>query len=105
MLFVFIRGLTGRVFKILPLKEEMDNGNDVHLNEYIASLARDASGALETFPQLQEMEGYITVVNTLQYISLNEVDHTVCKQEVFKMLRILNQIEESHGRNGGGHHA
>ena len=104
MLFVFIRGLTGRIFKILPLKEEMDSGNDVHLNEYISSLVRDASGALETFPQLKEMEEYITVVNTLQYISLNEIDHAVCKQEVFKMLRILNQIEAYQGGNGGEHY-
>lgn len=97
MLYVFIHSLTGRVFKILPLKEDSDAGVNTHLGEYIGSVVRDAVGALSTFPQLQTSEEYISVVNTLQYLNEQGVSHAVCKQEVFKMLKLLNTIEKRLG--------
>ena len=101
MLFVYIHGLTGRVFKILPLREEMEEGRETHLEEYVSSLARDAFGALTTFPELQEMSDYITVVNILQYFDTAGVELPACKQEVFKMLKILNRIEKRLQEGGG----
>ena len=64
MLYVFIRGLTGRIFKMLPLREEADTGEQVYLTEYMDSLARDVIGAMTTFPELAEFPEYITVVKT-----------------------------------------
>ena len=93
MLYVFIRGLTGRIFKMLPLREESDTGTQVYLTEYMDSLARDVIGAMTTFPELSEFPEYITVVNTIQYLNTNESDSSVFRKEVFHMLTVLNGID------------
>ena len=92
MLFVFIRGLTGRVFKALPLREETDRGGEVFLDAYMQSLARDTIGAMTTFPELVNYPEYITVVNTIQYLSTTPSEFSVFRKEVFHMLEILNSI-------------
>ena len=97
ILFVFIHSMVGKVYKILPLKEEHDAGEDTHIAEYIDSLCTDAVGAFETFNELKAMASYITIVNTLQYLNTNDFDHVVCKREVFKMIRLLQQIEREIG--------
>lgn len=94
MLYVFIRGLTGRIFKMLPLREEADTGEQVYLTEYVDSLARDVIGAMTTFPELAEFPEYITVVNTIQYLNTVESDFSVFRKEVFHMLAVLNGIDK-----------
>lgn len=93
MLYVFIRGLTGRIFKMLPLREEADQGNQVYLSEYMESLARDVIGAMTTFPELTEFPEYVTVVNTLQFLNTNDSEFAVFRKEVFHMLAVLNGID------------
>lgn len=93
MLYVYIRSMVGKVYKILPLKEEFDAGEDTHFKDYINSLCADAMGALETFPELRRMPSYITVLNDLQFLNISDFDHATCKREVFKMIRLLQKLE------------
>lgn len=100
MLYIFIHGLTGRVFKILPLMEDALSGHDVHLGEYLDSCALDMAGALDTFPELEKFSEYATVLNIVQYMSHNEASQETCKREVFKALGLLNAIERKLGGDG-----
>lgn len=102
MLYVFIHGLTGRVFKILPLKEEELAGGETYLESYLESLLRDMIGATDTFPELAEMPEFVTTLNIVQFLKHNDITQEICKQEVFKALRLLNSIER---KLGGGDHA
>lgn len=102
MLYVYIRSMVGKVYKILPLKEEFDAGEDTHFKDYINSLCADAMGALETFPELRLVPSYITVLNSLQFLNINEFDHHTCKREVFKMIRLLQKLEHKMGGNCNG---
>lgn len=97
MLYVFVHSLIGKIYKILPLKEEADRGQDVHLHEYLCSLLRDLAGACDTFPELEMSPEYITILNTIQYLSSNEFGHKACKQEVFKMIELLTCLEKHLG--------
>lgn len=97
MLYVFIHGLTGRVFKMLPLKEAEDKGEEVYLDVYIESLARDMYGATETFPELKTMPGYVSALNIIEFLLHNSFTKSTCKREVFKILGILNNIEKQIG--------
>lgn len=97
MVYVFIHSLIGKIYKILPLKEELDMGQDVHLSEYISSLLLDFAGALESFPELSTFTEFITIVNILQYLNTHHFDHRTCKREVFKMISLLEKIEERMG--------
>lgn len=97
MLYVFIHSLIGKIYKILPLKEESDAGQDVHWADYISSLSRDMVGACSTFQELRISSDYITVLNVLEYLQAHDVDHRTCKQEVFKMIRLLENLEKQIG--------
>lgn len=101
MLYVFIHGLTGRVFKALPLREAHEAGEEVFWNDYFHSLAIEAKGALETFPELRTMQGYISVVNTLQYLDTESFEMAEFRKEIFGMLSILNRIERKLSGKGG----
>lgn len=91
---VFIERFTGHVFKIIPLKECESSGayGDIHLSEYIDSVAIEANGALTTFDGLANNMDFITVVNILNYLNKNEVSEDVCRREVLKALSLLNKI-------------
>ena len=97
MLYVFIHSLIGKIYKILTLKEESDAGRDVHWLGYVESLSRDMVGACSTFYELSVSPDYITVLNILEYMQVHEVDHRICKQEVFKMIRLLENLEKQIG--------
>lgn len=101
MLYVFIHGLTGRIFKALPLREAYESGEDVGWKEYFHSLTIDATGALSTFPELQQMQSYLTIVNTLQYMDTESFKLAEFRREIFSMLRALNNIEARFSGKGG----
>lgn len=102
MLYVFIHGLTGRIFKILPLREAELAGEETYLDSYLDSLLRDMVGSTDTFPELRETQEFVTTMNIVQFLKHNETTKEICKQEVFKALRLLNSIER---KLGGENHA
>ena len=66
-LTTFISSLSKKIYKVLPLFEDARCGQQVHLNEYIDSLLIELRGALDTFPEINESEMYISIINTMYY--------------------------------------
>lgn len=93
----YIHALTGRVFKLLTIKEKETCGVVAYLSDYIDSLIIDMTGALSTFPALGDDVNYITVVNIVNYLKDNDIQYKQYKREVFKALKLLNGIEDSVG--------
>lgn len=90
----YLKFLVGKLYKILPLWElQVAEGisSDAYW-KYLNSLIKEIIGALDTYPELREDNGYISVVNTLNYMKSHEVTHEECRSEVFKM---IGQIELS----------
>ena len=48
------------------------------------------------------MPEFVTTLNIVQFLKHNDITQEICKQEVFKALRLLNSIER---KLGGGNHA
>jgi len=93
-ILLFIQSLTGKVYKILLLKESEIDGCKVYLSDYLDSLLVDMMGAPDNFVSLKENIEYITVLNIVNYMSSHpEITTYKCKREVFKALRLLNKIE------------
>lgn len=65
--------LRNSIYKLLPMKEETDDGNDNHINEYIDSLIINIDGAADAYPILISQRKYLWVINNLQYLKNNEV--------------------------------
>ena len=95
MVSVYLHSLTGKLFKILPLREEhYDSG----YLPYLDSLWMEMSGACSTFPALWGDADYIAILNVLGYLNTHTVTVEQCKREVFKAIDLIKKVQN---RNGG----
>ena len=92
-LSTFLTVITGKIFKILPLRED----DNEYVHEYLDSLRIEMTGAIETFPELHENYDFISLVNTINYLIGNDFDVPTCKREVFKMLKVVNRLQVNVG--------
>lgn len=90
---VYMEHLIGKIFKILPLKEEVLAEDFV---SYCDSLWIEMSGAIKTFPELENDPRYISLLNIIGYLTMNRVDLPRCRREVFQAIDIVKKIQ-----NGG----
>ena len=88
--------LIGKLFKIIPLKEEVSADT---FFSYCDSLWIEMSGAIKTFPELENDTRYITILNIVGFLTMNEVDFPRCRREVFQAIDIVKKIQ-----NGGEFH-
>lgn len=86
----YLTGLKNAVFKILPLKEEENEG----LQDYLDSLFIRVTGALTTFPELRGNLKYISVVNTIAYFKDNTYTFKQCRREILNCCNILKGLVE-----------
>lgn len=88
--------LINKTYKILPLKEEKSDT----LKSYLESYQRELIGNMDLVPMLVKEPKFITVLNTIQYLISEEYSDKVCKREVFKCIRILEEINEKYFKEG-----
>jgi hypothetical protein len=93
---VYLQSLINNLFKIIPMKEEELSGHKVYLQKYVESLAKEVSGACDTFPQLGRLADYISICNTLNYISKHEDEMTKrdIKSEIFKTIDNVSAVQK-----------
>ena len=92
----YLNSLIGKLFKILPLKEE--TSNEV-FHAYVDSLWIEMSGACKTFPVLWSDAIYISLLIIVGYLSMEDVELSRCRREVFQAIDLVKKIQ-----NGGGSH-
>lgn len=83
-------GLINKLFKIIPLKES----NDKNIDIYIDSLCVDLLGSSFTFKELLKNQNYITIVNTVEYLSEYDYSFEKCKREVFKCISLIEKVKK-----------
>lgn len=83
----YIRRLIDRVFKLLPMREQVDQGVNLFLDTYIADLADETTGAYVTFPELFETPDFVSAVNSLNYLRYHweEMPFSTYRSVVLKM--------------------
>ena len=89
-----IQHLINKVFKILPLSEEKNE----NINDYIDSVLVQLYGAKETSKDFflipTNEEKLLDIINSINYLKVNDFTHTECKREVFKCISILTKFKE-----------
>lgn len=98
----YLSSLTAKIYKLLPMREDAENGIEVYLDKYIESLTIEMVGALETYPVLRENDRYISIVNTAQYMAHNEIKRNSWRRETFKMLHTLDCLKSMFGGDSDG---
>lgn len=64
----YIKSLVGKIFKLLPMREQTSDGVELYFDVYISDLADELSGAFITFPELYDSPDYVSVVNCIGYL-------------------------------------
>ena len=96
MLKAYLQSLTGRIFKILPMREQQEQGDNLYLDLYLESLSLEMHGACETFPCLRACPDYIMLLNTVNGLYA-DTPLPFLKREVFKMLSAIDEIRDEYG--------
>lgn len=84
--------LVGRVYKILPMREEDCDT----LKDYIKGLQIELLGSSQLYEVLIEEPKFISLLNIIQYLISSEYDISTCKQEVFKAIKLINEINKKY---------
>lgn len=88
--------LISKTYKILPLKEE----GSATLKAYLESYLRELIGNKNLVSVLVDEPKFISVLNTMQFLISEEYSVSVCKKEVFKCIRILEDINNKYFKDG-----
>lgn len=88
--------LVGKMYKILPMKEE----NCETLHQYIESLQVELIGNGDLVNILVEEPMFISLLNIIQFFISNEFNVRVCKREVFRAISLIEQINAKYFKGG-----
>ncbi len=88
----YFKFLIDKTYKILPMKEE----NSITLKAYLESYQRELIGNKRLIHLLVNEPQFITILNTIQYLISEDYTADICKKEVFKCIRILQNINEKY---------
>lgn len=94
---VFLNGAVGKVFKILPIREQ----ECPSLGTYIESLQDELLGFMWYIGDRTESAQVLSVISILQFLRDAEPDVHIVKREVFKAIGILKRLDFSFEGEGG----
>jgi hypothetical protein len=93
----YFQYMIGKIYKILPMKEE----GCKTLTSYLESLKIEMIGSYGLYRQLMEEPQFMTALNIVEYLIDNDYDNAICKREVFKAIRCIENINKKYfGREG-----
>lgn len=87
-LTTYLKALIDKVYKILPMKEE----NSDTLTCYLTGLIHELTGCYQLHYELVGEPRFLSVVNIVKYLESNEYDTATCKREVFKAIRLIQNM-------------
>lgn len=89
----FLLGFRNDFFKLLPMREQRDLGNDNHLENYAESLLANAKGGLIIYPELAENKQYLYAVNNLAFLTSGEtIDFGRWRKIVLTSTKDINNL-------------
>ena len=92
---ICLTNLRDKVFKLLPLREAHDIGDDNHLSEYLTNLAVNYQGALIGHPSLLSIKEIVDVQNNIEFLKENtDLDFKKWRSIVLRSTRLLQSVAE-----------
>ena len=102
-MFFYIIHLRDKVFKLLPMREDYDNGEDNHVFDYLDNLISNIEGGLLRFPSLSSNANFIEACNYLVYLrSNNRVSFKKWRSIVLRSTRLINSVLKSKSEDNHG---
>lgn len=87
----YLTNFQNKVFKLLPMREDYDNGADNHLDEYLDSLCLNYSGALVCYPLFSSTKELVEVQSNLSFLkNTSDIDFAKWRRTVLKSVRLID---------------
>ena len=89
----YLSSLRNKVFKLLPMREAHDRGEDNHLDEYLENLCSNFSGAFNCYPELADVREIVEVYNNVVFLRHNrEVEFTKWRSLILRSTRLIQTV-------------
>lgn len=94
-LTTYLVSLRNRVFKLLPMREAHDAGENNHLSEYLDNLNINCAGAFDCYPELADMKEIIEVRNNIAFLKNNsDVEFVKWRSIVLRSTRLIQSVTD-----------
>lgn len=88
----YLTSLRNKVFKLLPMREAHDNGEENHLCEYLENLCANYAGAFACYPELADSREVVEVYNNIAFLKNNEVEFAKWRSIVLRSTRLIQSV-------------
>ena len=89
-LVVYMEGLIGKVWKILPLKEEQS----LTVERYIEGLLRELIGNQDLVYELSNNKDFLSILGTLNEL-INVEEKEIYRSDIFKTISLIERMKVS----------
>lgn len=88
----YLTSLRNKVFKLLPMREAHDNGEENHLDEYLDNLCANYTGAFACYPELADVRETVEVYTNIAFLKNNEVEFAKWRSIVLRSARLIQSV-------------
>lgn len=92
MLLVYVNGMTAKIFKMLPMKQDGTKS----LSKYIEATLREFVGQKELVDELKNNEEFLTILGVMESL-LSQDDFSIFRSDVFKTINLIKRLKSSLG--------
>ena len=89
----YLTSLQNKVFKLLPMREAYDGGEDNHLYEYLDNLQSNYKGAFICYPEFGEKKNLVEIQNNIAFLqSDRNVSFKKWRATVLRSTRLIGMV-------------
>ena len=89
----YLVNLQNKVFKLLPMREAHDSGEDTHLAAYLDNLCANYAGAFACYPDLANVREVVEVRSNVVFLKDNiDVDFKKWRSIVLRSTRLIHTV-------------
>ena len=89
----YLFSLRNKVFKLLPMREAHDEGEDNHLGEYLDNLCSNFLGAFYCYPELARTSEIVEVYNNVVFLKNNmDVEFGKWRSLILRSTRLIQVV-------------
>lgn len=89
----YLSNLRNKVFKLLPMREAHDKGENNHIDEYLENLCSNFSGAFDCYPELADEREVVEVYNNVAFLKNNkDVEFAKWRSLILRSTRLIQTV-------------
>jgi hypothetical protein len=92
ILMAYVNGMTGKIFKMLPMKQD----GSKTLLVYMESILREFIGNKELVEKFKHNEVFLAILGTLESL-LHQDNFSLFRSDILKILNLIEQMKSSLG--------